>query len=273
MDYDIFISYASEDKDSVARPLALALRQLGYSIWYDEFTLKLGDSLRRSIDAGLANSRFGVVVLSPAFFQKNWPQYELDGLVQRENLQGQKVILPVWHNVDHLEVATYSPSLADRVAASSATGVSVIANKIANTLGHAYASQFEKPLANSSTSRMKDDALIIQRPELPANYPSDREKVARHRGRVKVAPQLTKYGKSDDSRDTSGGSILFIVGIFIGWMVVLFGVAAVAEADLLAQLGFLRYVIYPTLILLAFVVPPYFIQKISDKEIDKLNNL
>jgi formylglycine-generating enzyme required for sulfatase activity len=143
MAYDVFISHASEDKESVARPLALTLKQLGYLIWYDEFTLKLGDSLRRSIDAGLAQSRFGVVVLSPAFFQKNWPQYELDGLVQRENSQGQKVILPIWHNVDRLTVEAYSHALANRVAASSAIGIDVIAEKIADVLGSAYVGQDE----------------------------------------------------------------------------------------------------------------------------------
>jgi len=49
-----------------------------------EFELRVGASLRRSIDAGLANTRFGVVVLSEAFFQKGWTNYELDGLVTRQ---------------------------------------------------------------------------------------------------------------------------------------------------------------------------------------------
>ena len=91
--YDAFISHASEDKDLV-RPLATILREMGFAIWYDEFELRVGDSLRRSIDRGLAGSRVGVVVLSPAFFAKNWPQYELDGLVVKENAAG-KVILPL----------------------------------------------------------------------------------------------------------------------------------------------------------------------------------
>jgi len=82
--YDAFISHASEDKDDLARPLAEFLKKAGFSIWYDEFQLRVGDSLRRSIDKGLANSRFGIVVLSPNFFAKNWPQYELDGLVAKE---------------------------------------------------------------------------------------------------------------------------------------------------------------------------------------------
>lgn len=72
--YDVFISHATEDKEEIVRPLATALVVRGLRVWYDEFELRIGDSLRRKIDAGLANSRFGVVVLSPNFFAKNWPQ-------------------------------------------------------------------------------------------------------------------------------------------------------------------------------------------------------
>lgn len=92
--YDVFISHATEDKDSIARPLAQALSKYGVRVWYDEFELKLGDSLSRSIDKGLAESTFGLVVLSPSFFAKNWPEYELRGLTARE-MRGVKVILGV----------------------------------------------------------------------------------------------------------------------------------------------------------------------------------
>ena len=118
--FDVFISHASEDKEEAVRPLATALRDAGLSVWYDEFELRMGDSLRRKIDKGLANSRFGVVVLSRAFFGRGWPEYELDGLVTR-TVSGEQVLLPVWHNVTKREVMDYSPSLADRVARSTAT--------------------------------------------------------------------------------------------------------------------------------------------------------
>lgn len=113
--YDVFISHASEDKDDLVRPLAEKLQEVGFSVWYDEFQLKVGENLRRSIDRGLANSRFGIVVLSPAFFEKNWPQYELDGLIARE-MSGSKVILPLWHKVSKNEVMSRSPSLVDKIA-------------------------------------------------------------------------------------------------------------------------------------------------------------
>jgi len=116
--YDLFISHASEDKEDLVRPLAVALEKLGVKVWYDEFTLKVGDSLRRSIDSGLSNSHFGTVVLSSSFFSKNWTQYELDGMTAKE-MDGRKMILPIWHKVTKSEVIKFSPTLADKVALNS----------------------------------------------------------------------------------------------------------------------------------------------------------
>ncbi len=116
--YDIFISHASEDKAAVARPLSQFLRSLGVAVWYDEFTLDMGDSLSRSIDKGLAASRFGVVILSPSFFSKGWPQHELAGLVSKEIAYG-KTILPVWHKVAADDIRQVSPTLADKVAVAT----------------------------------------------------------------------------------------------------------------------------------------------------------
>ena len=62
--FDVFISHASEDKDDFVRDLANSLQRHGLKVWYDEFTLRVGDSLRRSIENGLKNSSYGVVVLS-----------------------------------------------------------------------------------------------------------------------------------------------------------------------------------------------------------------
>ncbi len=119
-EFDVFISHASEDKDEVVRPLAEALKQGGLVVWYDEFELRIGDSLRRKIDSGLARSRFGVVVLSQEFFRKGWPNYELDGLVTRA-VSGEQVLLPIWHNITKKEVIQHSPSLADKLARSTTT--------------------------------------------------------------------------------------------------------------------------------------------------------
>jgi hypothetical protein len=140
MEYDAFISHASEDKDAVARPLAAHLSALGYRVWFDEFALSLGDSLRQSIDRGLASCRFGVVILSKQFFAKNWPAYELDGLTTREQAATQKIILPIWHGVTRHEVAAYSPTLADRVATVTTLPLNDIARRIAEVLGPPSAS-------------------------------------------------------------------------------------------------------------------------------------
>jgi len=93
--WDIFISHAGEDKATVARPLTTALRRVGVRVWLDEHELTVGDSLSEKIDEGLSQSRFGAVILSPAFFAKHWPKKELAGLRAREE-EAQKVILPIW---------------------------------------------------------------------------------------------------------------------------------------------------------------------------------
>lgn len=129
MEFDVFVSHASEDKDQVVRPLVERLTQLGLRVWLDEFELSLGDSLRRSIDKGLSRSHYGLVVLSPSFFTKEWPNKELDGLVSRED-GGGKVILPVWHNVSAFDVARFSPMLADKVAISTARGLDAVAASV-----------------------------------------------------------------------------------------------------------------------------------------------
>ena len=116
--WDVFISHASEDKEAVARPLRDALSRRGVTVWLDEAQMKMGDSLRRKIDDGIRSSRFGVVILSEAFFRKGWTNHELDGLVTR-NVAGEQSLLPIWHDLTADQVRSFSPSLADKVALST----------------------------------------------------------------------------------------------------------------------------------------------------------
>jgi len=163
MDYDIFISHASEDKEAVARPLARHLQQLGLRVWIDECELTLGDSLRRKIDAGLALSQYGVVGLSPAFFGKEWPNRELDGLVAREDGTG-KVVLPIWHNVNASDVLRYSPLLAAKIAVSTARGIPHVATTIYSAVQHATSDSKDTyaklvSLESESLERIRRDML------------------------------------------------------------------------------------------------------------------
>jgi len=96
--YDVFISHASQDKGGFVRPLAEALRLLGIKVWYDEFSLEFGDSISGGIDKGIAGAAYAIVVISPAFIERRWPQYELQGLVNR-NVEEDRRIIPIWHGV------------------------------------------------------------------------------------------------------------------------------------------------------------------------------
>ncbi len=144
--WDVFISHATEDKDAVARPLADALIAAGLRVWYDEYTLKLGDRLRSAIDAGLRHSRFGVVVLSEAFFNKKWPRIELDELASLETYDETR-ILPIWHRVTRQQVSDYSAQLADRYAVASDNGLPHIVQAILSMCGSEPHARGASPLA------------------------------------------------------------------------------------------------------------------------------
>jgi len=118
--HDFFISHANEDKQDVARPLYDALTKLGCSVWYDEFSLKVGDSLRRNIEKGIVGSRYGVVIVSEHFLTKEWPARELDVLIAIE-IAGEKKVLPIWHRVTKELILLKAPMLADKLALNTAT--------------------------------------------------------------------------------------------------------------------------------------------------------
>ena len=133
-EYDVFISHASEDKEEVVRPLANALKDRKLNVWYDEFELKIGDSLRQKIDKGVAKSKFGIIILSKNFIKKGWTNYELDGLITR-SISNQQILLPIWHNRTKQEVIDYSPSIADKVARSTSVNtIEEIADEIAEII-------------------------------------------------------------------------------------------------------------------------------------------
>ncbi|MFE9597504.1 toll/interleukin-1 receptor domain-containing protein [Streptomyces hokutonensis] len=113
--YDLFISHASEDKEEFVRPLAASLMRLGVKTWYDEHSLTMGDSLSASIDKGLQESNYGLVILSPSFLSKPWPEYEFRSLITLET-GDRKRIIPVWYHVDRRDVMRFSPHLADKYA-------------------------------------------------------------------------------------------------------------------------------------------------------------
>jgi len=132
--YDVFISHASEDKAAFVEPLAIALRNWGLKVWFDKFSLKVGDSLRDSIEMGLANSRYGAVVFSPSFLVKNWPKAELNGLFARQMQGKKKIILPIWHEITAAEMAKTMPIQVDSVALKSADGIESVARSLVEVI-------------------------------------------------------------------------------------------------------------------------------------------
>jgi len=132
-EWDVFLTNASAYK-ATASELAAELRALDIRPWFDETELTIGMGLRRSIDYGLAHSRFGVVLMSHSFFGREWPQRELDGIVVLQ-VGGRQRVLPIWHGLSHDDMLGYSPTLADTVAArTSDSTIKEIATEIARVV-------------------------------------------------------------------------------------------------------------------------------------------
>lgn len=133
--YDVFISHASEDKETFVNELVDELKSLGVKVWYDALIIKWGDSLRTKIDDGLRKSKYGIVVISKDYIKKFWTNVELDGLFQIESTNG-KTILPIWHNISKKEVQGFSPTIAGKLALNTTMmNPQEIAKELLNILG------------------------------------------------------------------------------------------------------------------------------------------
>ena len=130
-----FISHDSRDKDEVVRELAQELSRLMCPVWYDEYSLRVGASLRQSIEAGLKETKNCIVVLSPNFLSnEGWGKAEFDSVFTREIVEKKNVMLPVWHNVTVEQVYEYSPRLADKVGLNTNIGIKELARKLSNEI-------------------------------------------------------------------------------------------------------------------------------------------
>jgi len=139
--YDVFLSHASEDKDAVARPLAKLLEFHGLKVWYDETELKIGDNLVAKISEGISASRFGILILSKAFFAKQWTKHELD-MLEYLAVTEDRILFPIWHNITVTEIKQQRASLANLFARSTATHtIEQIAAEICEVILRFYAQQ------------------------------------------------------------------------------------------------------------------------------------
>ncbi|MBU1174966.1 MAG: toll/interleukin-1 receptor domain-containing protein [Alphaproteobacteria bacterium] len=132
-----FISHDSRDKEPFVRELANKLANMLCPVWYDEFKLQPGDSLRESIELGLKACPKCIVVLSKNFFgNPGWTKREFDTVYTREILEGKRLMIPVWLDVEKKDVFDYSPILVDRLGIPASLGVEEVARKIVSVLNY-----------------------------------------------------------------------------------------------------------------------------------------
>lgn len=127
-----FISHDSRDKEAVAKPLVDELIKFpGCTVWYDEYSLRIGDNLRESIEKGLRECKKCVVLLTRNFLiNRGWTKAEFDSIFTRELVEQANVILPVWCDVSRNDIYSYSPILANKVAAQWSKGPADVARQV-----------------------------------------------------------------------------------------------------------------------------------------------
>jgi len=130
-----FICHDSRDKEPFVRELATVLQKMLLFVWYDEFSLRIGDSLRESIEKGIKECHSCILILSPNFLTNDgWTKAEFDSIYTREIIEKKNVILPIWHNVTQRMVYDFSPRLSDKVAIISSFGSAEVAKRLCSVL-------------------------------------------------------------------------------------------------------------------------------------------
>lgn len=118
-EYDVFISHANRDKENFVEELYQAINKLGINIFYDKESLEWGDNWKASILNGTKKSEFAVIVISENFFDREWTEKELAEFLSRQNKNGQKLILPILHNITLAQLQRQYSSVADIQAIDS----------------------------------------------------------------------------------------------------------------------------------------------------------
>lgn len=132
--FDVFVSYASEDRETIARPLVEALRAHGFSVWFDDYTIGAGDNLEQAITAGVRNARYGVIIISRSYLEKDWPRREMLTLWMHETRVERTVVLPVLHGLSSEEVVAFDHAFDNRSMPSTDRGLDYVIDRISTVI-------------------------------------------------------------------------------------------------------------------------------------------
>lgn len=148
---DAFISHDSRDKEDLARPLAHALQRRLVKVWFDETSLRPGDSLDQSIRAGLKSCRRAVLLITPNFLSnQRWARKELEIALEIEKNKNPPLIVPIWANVGVCDIQNSAPALLDKVAIRHEGNVEALADEIARDLKGSRPEMASRPRAAAS---------------------------------------------------------------------------------------------------------------------------
>ncbi len=190
--FDLFISYASEDR-SIVEGLVKVLAGHNLKVWWDKGQITLGDRLSAKIDEGLRNSRYGVVIISAYFIAKHWPESELRSMINRSTSSGEKVILPVLLGLTHDQFAEHYPLIADTVTTQFDGDIDRLANEISTAIG--------RNLPESSPTVSSSPVFSTEIAGLPNLRHPHAETVSSFLNNGDLLARLIPYGRVEQASD------------------------------------------------------------------------
>lgn len=111
--YSVFVSHCSKDKIDYVDDLVEEIKRLGITVFYDTDVISWGDNLKEKIDMGLKTCKLAVIVISPNYFGREWTEYEIHKLLERQNEEKRKLIMPILYNTSKEELVKHYPALKD----------------------------------------------------------------------------------------------------------------------------------------------------------------
>ncbi len=113
--YSVFVSHSSDDKIEYVDDLVREMKSLGISVFYDTDVISWGDNLKEQIDNGLENCKLAVIVISKNYFGREWTEYELQSLLNRQDKEKNKLIFPILYNISKEDLKKHYPLLENLV--------------------------------------------------------------------------------------------------------------------------------------------------------------
>ncbi|CAA6815244.1 MAG: Unknown protein [uncultured Sulfurovum sp.] len=111
--YDLFLSYSSNDREAIIKPLYNELQDENFQAWFDIKEIRWGDSIVKKMENGITNTKIVIFFISKSYLKSFWTLKELRSIIAIQQVTNDKIIFPILLGVSEKEIIESVPFLAD----------------------------------------------------------------------------------------------------------------------------------------------------------------